>query len=30
MDRDYAALLHPIIDPLIEKPDSVMFCDLPG
>ena len=30
MDRDYAALLHPIIDPLIEKPESVMIRELPG
>ena len=30
MERDYAALLHPIIDPLIEKPESVMIRILPG
>lgn len=30
MDRDYAALLHPIIDPLVEKPESIMIRELPG
>ena len=30
MDRDYAALLHPIIDPLVENPDSIMIRELPG
>ena len=28
--RDFEALLHPLIDPLIEKPDAVMIRDLPG
>ena len=30
MERDYAAILHPIIDPLIEKPDSVIVRVLPS
>ncbi len=30
MVRDYEALLHPVIDPLIEKPESVMIRELPG
>ena len=30
MERDYAAILHPIIDPLIEKPESVLIRELPG
>ena len=30
MDRDYAALLHPIIDPLVENPDSIIIRELPG
>jgi predicted RNA-binding protein YlqC (UPF0109 family) len=28
--RDFEALLHPLIDPLIEKPDAVMIRELPG
>lgn len=28
--RDYEALLHPLIDPLVEKPDSIMIRELPG
>ena len=28
--RDYEALLHPLIDPLIEKPDSIIIRELPG
>ena len=28
--RDYEALLHPLIDPLIEKPEAVMIRELPG
>lgn len=24
-ERDYEALLHPIIDPLVEKPESIMI-----
>ena len=30
MERDYAAILHPIIDPLIEKPESVLIRQLPN
>ena len=30
MERDFAALLHPIIDPLVENPDSIMIRELPG
>ena len=30
MERDYAALLHPIIDPLVERPDAIMIRELPG
>ena len=30
MDRDYATILHPIIDPLIEKPDNVIIRVLPS
>ena len=30
MERDYAALLHPIIDPLVENPQAVMIRELPG
>ena len=30
MERDYAAILHPIIDPLIEKPESVLIRELPN
>lgn len=30
MERDYEALIHPIIDPLIEKPESVIIRPLPG
>lgn len=30
MDRDYEALLHPIIDPLVEKKESIMIRALPG
>lgn len=30
MERDYSALLHPVIDPLIEKPESVIIRALPG
>ncbi len=30
MERDYAAIIHPVIDPLIEKPESVMIRELPG
>ena len=29
-ERDYEALLHPIIDPLVEKPESIMIRALPG
>ena len=28
--RDYEALLHPLIDPLVEKPDSIIIRELPG
>jgi predicted RNA-binding protein YlqC (UPF0109 family) len=28
--RDYEALLHPLIDPLVEKPESIMIRELPG
>ncbi len=30
MERDFAALLHPIIDPLVERPDAIMIRELPG
>ena len=30
MERDYAALLHPIIDSLVENPESIMIRELPG
>lgn len=30
MERDYAAILHPIIDPLIEKPEAVLIRELPS
>ncbi len=30
MERDFEALLHPIIDPLVEKPESIMIRTLPG
>ncbi len=30
MERDYAAILHPIIDPLIDKPESVLIRELPN
>jgi len=30
MERDYAAILHPIIDPLIEKPESVLIRQVPS
>ena len=30
MERDFAAILHPIIDPLIEKPESVLIREVPG
>ena len=30
MERDFEALLHPIIDPLVEKPESIMIRVLPG
>jgi len=28
--RDYEAMLHPLIDPLVEKPESIMIRELPG
>jgi uncharacterized protein len=28
--RDYEALLHPLIDSLVEKPESIMIRELPG
>ena len=30
MDRDYEALLHPLIDPLVEHKESIMIRTLPG
>lgn len=30
MKRDIGALIHPIIDPLIEHPESVMLRELPS
>ena len=30
MERDYAAILHPIINPLIEKPETVLIRELPN
>lgn len=30
MERDYAAILHPVIDPLVENPGSIMIRELPG
>ncbi|MBO5529149.1 MAG: KH domain-containing protein [Bacilli bacterium] len=30
MERDYAAILHPIIDPLIEKPETILIRELPS
>lgn len=30
MARDYAALLHPIIDSLVENPESIIIRELPG
>ena len=30
MERDYAAILHPIIDPLIEKPETILIRELPN
>jgi len=30
MERDYAAMIHPIIDPLVENPKAVMIRELPG
>lgn len=30
IERDFEALLHPIIDPLVEKPESLMIRALPG
>lgn len=28
--RDYEALLHPLIDPLVENPDAIVIRELPG
>lgn len=28
--RDYEAMLHPLIDPLIEKPEAVVIREMPG
>lgn len=28
--RDFEALIHPLIDPLIEKPEAVVIRELPG
>ncbi|MDO5330619.1 MAG: KH domain-containing protein [Bacillota bacterium] len=28
--KDYEALIHPLIDPLIEKPEAVVIRELPG
>lgn len=30
MERDYAAILHPVIDPLVENPDAIVIRELPG
>ncbi len=30
MDRNYDAILHPIIDPLVSNPDAIMIRVLPG
>ena len=30
IERDFEALLHPIIDPRVEKPESLMIRALPG
>ena len=30
MERDYAAILGPVIFPLVEHPESIMIRELPG
>ena len=30
MERDYAAILHPIIDPLVHNPEAILIRELPG
>lgn len=30
MKRDFAAIIHPIIDPLLENPGAVMIRELPS
>ena len=30
MERDYAAILHPLIDPLVENPEALIIRVLPG
>jgi len=30
MERDYPAILHPIIDPLVENPEALIIRVLPG
>ena len=30
MNRDYAAILHPVIDPLVHNPEAILIRELPG
>ncbi|MCF0113165.1 MAG: KH domain-containing protein [Bacilli bacterium] len=30
MERDYEAILHPVIDPLVHNPDAIIIRELPG
>ena len=30
MDRDYEAILHPVIDPLVHNPEAILIRELPG